>query len=64
MYGWSEEQFIARIRNGRVYEYSPMPWAAFGSMEEVELKAVYLYLKSLEPVSNKIEATVIPPEGQ
>jgi mono/diheme cytochrome c family protein len=63
IYGWSEEQFITRIRSGRVYEYSPMPWAAFASMEEVELKAIYLYLKSLEPVSNKIEATAIPPEG-
>ena len=61
IYDWSEEQFIQRMRSGRVYEYSPMPWAAFASMEELELKAIYLYLKSLEPVSNRVEATAIPP---
>jgi hypothetical protein len=26
-----------------------------------ELKAIYRYLKSLEPVSNKVDATVVPP---
>lgn len=61
MYGWSEEQFINRMRSGRVYEYSPMPWAAFAAMDEIELKAIYLYLKSLEPVMNKLEATATPP---
>lgn len=63
IYEWSEEEFISRMRSGRVYEYSPMPWAAFASMEEIELKAIYRYLKSLEPVVNKIESIVIAPES-
>lgn len=58
---WTEDQFIMRMQAGRVYEYSPMPWAAFASMDEIELKAIYRYLQSLEPVKNKIAATAIPP---
>jgi hypothetical protein len=38
-----------------------MPWGAFSRMNDVELKALYSYLHSLEPVANKIEKTVIPP---
>ena len=61
MYGWSEEQFINRMRSGRIYESSPMPWAAFAGMDEIELKAIYLYLNSLEPVMNKLDAPATPP---
>lgn len=64
MYDWSEDQFIERMRSGRIYEYSPMPWAAFASMDEIELKAIYRYLKSLEPVLNKLEVPAIPPESK
>lgn len=63
MYEWTEEQFIERMRGGRIYEYSPMPWAAFASMDEVELKAIYFYLKSLDPINYKVEITAIAPEG-
>ena len=64
IYQWSEEQFVQRMRSGRIYDYSPMPWAAFASMDEVELKAIYRYLKSLDPVANKIDATAIAPASQ
>ena len=64
IYQWSEEQFVQRMRSGRIYDYSPMPWAAFASMDEVELKAIYRYLKSLDPVANKIDATAIAPVSQ
>jgi len=59
---WTEEMFIQRMRAGRVYEYSPMPWAAYAGMDETELTAIYLYLKSLEPVANNIETTAVAPE--
>ena len=62
MASWSETVFIARFRAGRVYEGSPMPWGAFSRMNEVELKAIYRYLNSLDPVSNKIEKVVFPPD--
>jgi len=55
MANWTEEEFIARFRQGRVYEESPMPWELFSRVDEVELKALYRYLMSLDPVYNKIE---------
>jgi hypothetical protein len=35
-----------------------MPWGFFSRMSEVDLKALYRYLRSLKPVSNKIEKTM------
>ena len=60
---WTEEMFITRMKAGRIYDYSPMPWAAFASMEEIELKAIYRYLRSLEPVNSKVEITAVSPEN-
>jgi len=56
---WTEEQFIQRFKSGRVYKNSSMPWAALANMDTIELKAIYAYLKSLDPVKNKIEAIAI-----
>lgn len=51
---WSEKDFIRRFKSGRIHVGSPMPWEAFARMDEVDMKAIYRYLKSLEPVRNKI----------
>jgi hypothetical protein len=56
---WSEQAFVSRFQGGRVYEDSPMPWEAFSNMNERDLKAIYRFLQSLEPVENKIEAIVV-----
>jgi hypothetical protein len=61
MSAWNEQGFIDRFRAGRVHKGSQMPWGSFSRMNELELKAVYRYLKSLDPVKNKIERTVYPP---
>lgn len=58
---WTEDNFITRFKSGRVYEGSPMPWGAFSRMDTVELRALYRYLKSLAPASNKIEKVVYAP---
>lgn len=58
---WTEEAFIQRFRAGRIVEGTPMPWSSFSRMEDVELKAVYRYLNSLNPESNKVEKTVYAP---
>lgn len=54
---WTEDAFVERFRTGRIYEHSPMPWGSFSRMDEVDLRALYRYLMSLDPVSNKIEKT-------
>ena len=61
MTSWTESTFVNRFRSGRVHKGSPMPWGSFSRMNEIDLKALYRYLKSLDPVKNKIEKTVYPP---
>ena len=58
MASWSQEDFIARFRNGRVIPGSPMPWGPFSRMDEEELIAIYKYLKSVKPVSNTVPVGV------
>lgn len=62
IYKWSEEEFITRMKGGRIYEYSPMPWAAFASMDTTDLKAIYRYLKSIDPVGNDVGVIATAPE--
>ncbi len=54
---WTEETFIARFHAGYGF-VSPMPWGSFSRIDDIDLKAIFLYLKSLEPVSSKVEKTV------
>jgi len=54
MYDWSLEKFIERMQAGRVHATSPMPWSAFAYMTESDLTAVYMFLKSVQPVNNNI----------
>lgn len=58
---WNEADFIKIFRAGRVFEGSPMPWGAFSRMEEVDLKAIYRYLQSLEPIKRPVEKVVFSP---
>jgi mono/diheme cytochrome c family protein len=55
---WNEETFVQRLKGGLIHEGTPMPWASFAMMDEVDIRAIYLYLNSLDPVKNKIEQTV------
>jgi Cytochrome c len=58
---WTEDQFIARFKLPRVHRGSPMPWGSFSRIDEVELKALYRFFQSLEPVDNKIDQIVFAP---
>lgn len=57
--GWSEQQFIAAIRNGRHLGTSrplapPMPWQSIGQMTDEDLRAVFAYLRNIRPVANRV----------
>jgi mono/diheme cytochrome c family protein len=61
---WTEQKFIEKFktyRDVKVYEYDPgkqntmMPWTLYAKMKDDDLKAIYAYLRTLKPVSNKIE---------
>ena len=62
---WSEERFVRKFRDygGLSYETAPrsvqanftvMPWFGFSQMKEDDLRAIYAYLRSLEPVYNPV----------
>lgn len=53
IYGWSQEMFINRFRQGKLIPYSPMHWSSFKHMTDTELKAIYNFLKTLKPVKTK-----------
>lgn len=50
---WTEEQFVARFRAGPQFAESHMPWNAFRRMSDTDLRAIYRFLQSLEPVVNE-----------
>jgi mono/diheme cytochrome c family protein len=52
---WTEEMFIKRFRSGKLIPHSHMPWEAYGRMSDLELKAIYKYLRSIKPVQNDIQ---------
>ena len=51
---WSEEVFIQRFRAGRTLENSPMPWDAYQILNDMDLKAIYKFLKRLPAVKNAV----------
>jgi mono/diheme cytochrome c family protein len=47
---FTEDEFVARMRAGRVIPGSPMPWQGFRNLHEEDLRAIYRYLKTVPPV--------------
>ena len=50
LYGWTEQMFINRFRQGRLIKESDMPWDQFAQMSDNDLRAVYNFLMSINPV--------------
>jgi mono/diheme cytochrome c family protein len=50
---WSEADFLTAMRSGRRPDGSQvnefMPWPVFGKMDDTELRAIWVYLRSLPP---------------
>jgi mono/diheme cytochrome c family protein len=49
---WSEEQFVGRFGAGVGIQHTHMPWRQFQRMSESDLRAIYRYLKALQPVEH------------
>jgi hypothetical protein len=61
---WNEETFIKTIRTGRHWGVArpilpPMPWQNVRMMTDSDLKAVWAYLRSIQPVNNQVPDAVI-----
>ena len=54
---YDEDQFVARIKAGRVFGSSIMPWESFQATTEADLRSVYRYLRTLPPVDNDVGPT-------
>lgn len=61
---WSEELFVTKFKDYRdpsFYNYNPgrkntfMPWLSFSQLDDYDLKAIYAYLRTVKPISNKVE---------
>jgi hypothetical protein len=52
-----EAAFLARMKAGRAFKSSIMPWENFSTATDADLKSVYLFLKSLPPVDNDVGLT-------
>lgn len=62
---WTEESFINAMRNGKHLGTGrdilpPMPWYAFATLSDQDLKAIFAYLKSLKPVQNMVPQPIPP----
>ena len=64
---WTEEQFKRALTQGRSKGQEngrmllpPMPWFNYVNMKDEDVRAVYTYLKSINPVENVVPAPVGP----
>ncbi len=64
---WTEEQFFRAFREGKAKGLEgsrtllpPMPWESFAHMTDNEIKAIFAYLKSIEPIENVVPAPLPP----
>jgi hypothetical protein len=62
---WTEETFIQAIRTGKHQGQPngrdilpPMPWFNFRQMSDSDLKAIWVYLRSLPPIKNQVPTPI------
>ena len=62
---WTADQFIKTIRTGKHLGVGrpilpPMPWPSYAMLNDTDLRALFAYLKSLKPVSNRVPEPIPP----
>lgn len=62
---WTEDMFMKTVRTGRHMGVSrpilpPMPWPNVGAMTDDDLHAVYAYLRSIQPIHNRVPEPLPP----
>ncbi len=59
---WTEKQFMLVVRaghqQGEERMAAPMPWLDLRKSSDEDLKAIFTYLQSLEPVRNQVPARI------
>ena len=64
---WTAEMFITAMRTGRQQGKGrpilpPMPWQMIRNLTDDDLRSIFAYLQSLQPVRNRVPQPVDPPE--
>lgn len=62
---WTEEEFIGAIKTGRHRGRGrqilpPMPWPFLGQATEEDLSAIWAFLRSIPPISNRVPDPIPP----
>lgn len=57
---WTEDQFVARFRAGRSYPETIMPWESYGQVGDADLRSIWRFLRSLEPVAHDVGPSLQP----
>jgi len=62
---WTEQMFMSALRTGKDMGQGrailpPMPWMFMGQLPDADLKAIFVYLKSLPPISNAVPDPIPP----
>lgn len=62
---WTEAAFIKSMRTGRHKGVlrdilPPMPWQDLGKLTDEDLKTMFVYLRSLKPIQNKVPEPIPP----
>jgi mono/diheme cytochrome c family protein len=62
---WTEDQFVQTFKtgvspDGVKYRVSPMEWNIYANMKEEDVRAMYRYLRTIKPISNKAPANIPP----
>jgi len=63
---WDEQMFVKTIRSGRHWGVGrpilpPMPWQSYSHMTDDDLRAIFAYLRTLEPIHNEVPDAVLAP---
>lgn len=67
---WNEQTFMKTLRTGRHWGVArpilpPMPWQSFSHMTDDDLRAIFVYLRSIKPIHNEVpDAVVAPPPSK
>lgn len=62
---FTEDQFLRTLRTGRHQGQGrqilpPMPWPFIGKMTDDDLKAIFAYLRQVQPIKNKVPDPLPP----
>lgn len=65
---WTEKMFVDAMRKGQYWGSGrpllpPMPWQGIGKMSNNDLRDIYAYLKSINPVHNMVHDPIPPAQA-